>query len=67
MPDQTAENYHSAYKRDIMSEINKALLQKDPEIDEIREKEVNRVKNLFRRNNFDDGFEEVGNIVCQKF
>ncbi len=44
MPDQTAENYQSAYKRDIMSEINKALLQKDPEIDEIREKEVNMVQ-----------------------
>jgi hypothetical protein len=50
-----------------MVEINKALKQKDSDLDETRDKEVNRIKNLFRRNNFDEGFEEIGYVVCQKF
>jgi len=36
-------------------------------MDEMMEKEVNRIKNLFLKKNFNDGYQEISNIVGQKF
>ena len=36
------------------------LSQPDSEMDETRAKEINKIKTLFRKNNFDEGFKEIG-------
>jgi len=46
-----------------LAEINQLVNKKDKNLDEQIDKEIIKVKNLFRKNNFDEGFAEISKIV----